>query len=187
MTMRAQAQASRPMVDEYSELLVATAAGDRTAFRALYDRAGPILLRVCTRLARDRELGHDALHEAMVRIWQKSHLFDPAKGTAIGWMVAVSRNCTFNAIDQRDRVPLDDKLLQTLEQPGMPDVDIAMDISRCLAALSEKHRESILMAYHFGLTYEELASRMSVPVNTMKTWIHRSVQQLRLCLNNETG
>jgi RNA polymerase sigma-70 factor, ECF subfamily len=175
------------MVDKYSELLVATAAGDRTAFRALHDRAGPILLRVCTRLARDRELAHEALQEAMVRIWQKSHLFDPAKGTAIGWMVTVTRNCVFNMIDHRGHVPLDDELLRTLEQPGAPDVDIAVDISRCLAALSEKYRESIIMIYHFGLSYEELASRMSVPVNTVKTWIHRSVEQLRLCLNNETG
>ena len=94
----------------------------------------------------------------MVRIWQKSHLFDPAKGTALGWMVAVTRNCMFNVIDQRDHVPLDDELVQTLEQPAVPDVGIASDISRCLAKLSEKYRECIVLVYHFGLSYEELAS-----------------------------
>jgi RNA polymerase sigma-70 factor (ECF subfamily) len=156
-------------------------------FEHCMDRAGPILLRICTRLARDRELAHEALQEAMVRIWQKSHLYDPAKGTAIGWMVAVTRNCTFNMIDQREHMPLDDELLRTFEQPGVRDIDIATDISRCLAALSENYRESIVMIYHFGLSYEELATRMSVPVNTVKTWIHRSVEQLRLCLDNETG
>jgi Sigma-70, region 4 len=106
--------------------------------------------------------------------------------TALGWMVAVTRNCMFNMIDQRDHVPLDDELVQTLEQPAVPDVGIASDISRCLAKLSEKYRECIVLVYHFGLSYEELASRMSVPVNTVKTWIHRSVEQLRLCLNDET-
>ncbi len=69
----------------------------------------------------------------------------------------------------------------------MPDVGIASDISRCLAKLSEKYRECIVLVYYFGLSYEQLATRMSVPVNTVKTWIHRSVEQLRLCLNNETG
>ena len=51
-----EAKASRPPAGEYAELLVATAAGDRVAFRALHDRVGPILLRVCMRVARDREL-----------------------------------------------------------------------------------------------------------------------------------
>src|SRR5271170_7278716 len=128
-------EASTPRVDEYAELLVAIATGDRIAFRALHDRVGPILLRVCARLTRDHELACEALQEAMVRIWQKSHLFDPAKGAALGWMVAVTRNCMFNMIDQRDHVPLDDELVQTLEQPAVPDVGIASDISRCLAKL----------------------------------------------------
>jgi RNA polymerase sigma-70 factor (ECF subfamily) len=184
--MDAEARSPPQRADEYAQLLVATATGDRTAFRALHDRVAPILFRVCVRLARDRALAEEALQEAMVRIWQKSHLFDPAKGTALGWMVAVTRNCMFNMIDQRDHVPLDDELVQTLEQPAVPDVGIASDISRCLAKLSEKYRECIVLVYHFGLSYEELASRMSVPVNTVKTWIHRSVEQLRLCLNDET-
>jgi RNA polymerase sigma-70 factor, ECF subfamily len=72
----------------------------------------------------------------MVRIWQKSHLFDPAKGTALGWMVTVTRNCVFNMIDQRSYVPLDDKLVQTLEQPVVRDAGIAMDLSRCLGELA---------------------------------------------------
>jgi len=180
--MKQKADARRSTPDEYSGLLAATAAGDRIAFRALYDRAGPILFRICTRIGRDQELAHEALQEAMVRIWQKSHLFDPTKGTALGWMVAITRNCMLNMIDQRAHVPLEDELVQNLEQAGLPDVGAATDITRCLGALSEKYRECIVLVYHFGLSYEELAERMNVPVNTVKTWIHRSVGALKLCL-----
>ncbi len=168
--------------DEYVDLLVATATGDRVAFRALHDRAGPILFRICVRLARDRELAHEALQESLFRIWQKAHLFDPSKGTALGWMVTVARNCVFNMIDQRVHLPLDEEMIKTLEQPGTPNPGATTDIARCLAALSEKYRECILLVYHFGFSYEELADRMTAPVNTVKTWIHRSVKQLKLCL-----
>jgi hypothetical protein len=58
----------------------------------------------------------------MRRTRARDALFDPAKGTALGWMVAVTRNCMFNMIDQHDHVPLDDELVQTLEQPAVPDV-----------------------------------------------------------------
>jgi len=183
--MDQKVKASRPAPDELADLLNAIATGDRAAFRALYDRTRPLLLRVCTRLARDRELAHEALQEGMVRIWQKSHLFDPSKGTALSWMITVVRNCTFNMLDQRVDLPLGDEMVQNLEQTGLPDVAAATDISRCLATLSENYRQCIIMAYHFGLSYEELAERMAVPVNTVKTWIHRSVRQLKLCLNNE--
>jgi RNA polymerase sigma factor (sigma-70 family) len=176
------AKARRTPGDEYAELLVATAAGDRGAFRALHDRVGPMLLGVCMRLTRDRDLGHDALQEAMVRIWQKSHYFDPAKGTALGSMVTVTRNCAFNMIEKRGHLPLDDELVQTLGQGPAIGAGAAIDLSRCLNALSEKHRQCILLIYHFGLSYEELADRMAAPVNTVKTWVRRGIQELRLCL-----
>ena len=85
-------------------------------------------------------------------------------------------------IDKHGHLPLDDELVQTLEQVAGTDAGAAIDLSRCLDALSEKYRQCIVLIYHFGLSYEEMATRMSVPVNTVKTWVHRSVEQLRLCL-----
>ncbi len=79
-------------------LLEAVASGDRSAFRALYDKSGPILFAICMRLMRDRELAQDALQEAMTRIWQKAHLFDASKGNAIAWMAVVTRNCALSRI-----------------------------------------------------------------------------------------
>jgi len=180
--MDQKVKASRPAPDELADLLNAIATGDRVAFRTLYDKAGPVLLRVCSRLARDRELAREALQEAMFRIWQKSHLFDPSKGTALSWMIAVVRNCTLNMIDTRIHIPLDDKTAQAFEQTALPDVAVAADITRCLAALSENQRQCIILAYHLGMSYEELSERMAVPVNTVKTRIHRAVRQLKSCL-----
>ena len=180
--MGQRTKVSSTPADELADLLKAVATGDRDAFRALYDKAGPVLMRVCSRLARDQELSREALQEAMFRIWQKSHLFDSSKGTALSWMVAVVRNCTFNTIGARAHIPLDDETAQACAPTSLSDVAAAVDITRCLAALSENRRQCIILAYHFGLSYEELSERMTVPVNTVKTWIHRAVRQLRLCL-----
>jgi hypothetical protein len=54
---------------QFCGLLEAVAAGDRVAFRTLYDKALPILFGICVRLLRDRELAQDMLQEAMLRIW----------------------------------------------------------------------------------------------------------------------
>ncbi len=42
----------------------------------------------------------------------------------------------------------------------------------------------VLLAYYSGLSRDELAQRFSHPVNTIKTWLHRSLTQLRKCLGS---
>ena len=54
----------------------------------------------------------------------------------------------------------------------------------CLGGLKEEHRRCIVMAYHYGLSYEELGGFRAVPVGTVKSWIHRAIGQLQTCLNH---
>jgi Sigma-70 region 2 len=64
------------------ELLAKVALGDRTAFRSLYGHAGPKLFAICLRMMRNRDEAEDAMQETFVRIWERSHLYDPGKGAA---------------------------------------------------------------------------------------------------------
>src|SRR5512138_2682484 len=77
--------------DDVGQVLRSVANGDRAAFRVLYEQAGPTLFAICSRILRDRAAAEDAFQEAMLRVWQKSHLYDPAKGSAMGWLVTVVR------------------------------------------------------------------------------------------------
>jgi RNA polymerase sigma-70 factor, ECF subfamily len=52
----------------------------------------------------------------------------------------------------------------------------------CLKALDEEKRAVVLLAYYRGLSREALAKRFGRPVPTIKTWLHRSLAQLRDCL-----
>ena len=52
----------------------------------------------------------------------------------------------------------------------------------CLGELDEKTAQAIRSAFLDGLTYEQLAERMSVPLGTMKSWIRRGLLKLRSCL-----
>lgn len=50
---------------------------------------------------RDQDAAQDALQDVMVRIWEKSPLFDRARGDAMGWMVALARSVIFNRLAKR--------------------------------------------------------------------------------------
>jgi RNA polymerase sigma-70 factor, ECF subfamily len=174
-----------PTNHDHDGLLEAVAKGDRAAFRRLYDASVSLLFKVALRLMRDREAARDVLQEALVRIWQKAHLFDRTKGNALGWMVVVTRNCALSrlAVAAPPMAPLDDQTvrgdvdIKTAGNPGL-----AADLRRCLRQLSDKYRTCVMLVYVYGLSYRELAERMGAPVGTVKTWVHRALGELALCL-----
>jgi RNA polymerase sigma-70 factor, ECF subfamily len=175
---------------DHAALLEAVAAGDQAAFRRLYDASASLLFGVALRLMRDKEAARDVLQEAVVRIWQKAHLFDRTKGNALGWMVVVTRNCALSrlAVAAPPLASLDDETVRasveakSIEAKSVDDPSLTVDLHRCLNQLNEKYRTCVTLVYLFGLSYQELADRMSVPLGTAKTWIHRAMGELAACL-----
>jgi RNA polymerase sigma-70 factor (ECF subfamily) len=166
-------------------LLEAVALGDRKAFRTLYDKSAPVLFAICVRLMRDRDLAQDMLQEATTRIWRKAHLFDASKGNAMTWMAVVTRNCALSrlAAAPPPSFSLDESgVLAAVEAGASDDPVIAADVRRCLKKLNEKYRKCVTLIYLHGLSYEELATQMDAPAGSVKSWVHRAVRELALCM-----
>ncbi|MBA7625110.1 hypothetical protein ES703_32532 [subsurface metagenome] len=172
---------------ELATTLEQVAEGDRVAFRNLYLAVGPKLFSICKRLLRDHDAAQDALQDVMVRIWEKSPLFDRGRGDAMPWMVALARGVVFNRLASKPVPALslsDEAVAAVVERVSVgADPSLGQDLRRCLAALREEHRRCVVMAYHYGLSYEELSALSAVPLGTVKTWIHRAIGQLQACLN----
>jgi RNA polymerase sigma-70 factor, ECF subfamily len=175
--------------DDLARGLRSVAEGDRAAFRRLYDQAGPSLFGICSRILRDRSAAEDAFQEAMLRIWQKSYLYDPTKGDAMSWMVTVVRRVALDRLPAPRTAPLslsDERVaavVEALSRQPPRDPGLAPDLRRCLGLLEQNYRTSVLLAYYYGLSYEELAEHCAVPIGTIKTWIHRAVEKLQSCLS----
>jgi RNA polymerase sigma-70 factor, ECF subfamily len=175
--------------NDLGHLLRSVADGDRAAFRLLYEQAGPVLFAICSRILRNRDAAEDAFQEAMLRIWQKSYQFDSAKGGAMNWMVTVVRRVALDRLPARRsrHVSLTEEsvaaMVESLPHQAPGDPGLAPDLRRCLGLLEQNYRQSVLLAYYYGLSYEELAAHAAVPVGTIKTWIHRAVEKLQRCLS----
>src|SRR3954466_2874856 len=92
--MSATAPASQ--ADETDALLHRCAGGDREAFRLLYDRWGSRLYGIALRITRQSSSAADALHDALLQIWQQAYRFDPERGGPEAWMVGIVR---YRALD----------------------------------------------------------------------------------------
>jgi RNA polymerase sigma-70 factor (ECF subfamily) len=170
--------------------LVRVGTGDRAALRIVYQDSSAKLFGVLIRILKDRSEAEDVLQDVYVTVWRKAALFNPERASAITWLVAIARN---RAIDRtrsgavsRRSAPIEEAAEVSDSSPGALDMVVKAEqqakLGTCLAELEEKTSLAIRSAFLDGVTYEQLAERMSVPLGTMKSWIRRGLLKLRACL-----
>jgi RNA polymerase sigma-70 factor (ECF subfamily) len=176
---------------DLERLMSAVAAGDREAFAALYRATSAKLYGVALRILRRRDLADEVIQETYVRIWKNAATFDPARASPITWMVTIARNRALDEVRRAKPLALD----QTPEAFDVADeamlaserVEAASDLARlraCLDGLEPERRDIVRLAYLDGLSREELGARFGHPPGTIKTWLHRSLKQLKACLTS---
>ncbi|HWV00425.1 MAG TPA: sigma-70 family RNA polymerase sigma factor [Devosia sp.] len=174
---------------EIADLIARCALRDRKAFRDLYGRTSAKLYGVTLRILKDRAEAEEALQEVYVKIWQRADRYVPGGFSPISWLVAVARNHALDVLRAR--------------KPRSDDIDLALDVADagpdpeqaaanrgerariddCLGRLDADKADAVRGAYLDGFSYEELATRHEVPLNTMRTWLRRSLMKLRECLS----
>lgn len=167
------------------DLLIATASADRTAFRSLYDETSALLFAICLRLLRNRSAAEDVVQELYVRIWERAWQFDPEKGSAKTWLTVMARRMAIDELRKRrpptvtpEDVEIDDPVVVERMEASAD----GQALQRCLSGLEQSARRAIVLAYRDGYSYEELAQTLSAPVGTVKSWVSRGLQRLRVCL-----
>ncbi|HKZ10928.1 MAG TPA: sigma-70 family RNA polymerase sigma factor [Rhodanobacteraceae bacterium] len=173
---------------ELTDLMRACAGGDRGAFATLYRRTSDKLFGVCLRMLRERGEAEDALQELYVKVWHRAARFDPARATAMTWLLSLARNQCIDQLRRHREAPLDDAMAGRIVDPDPGPVRSSeasqqrQRLDRCLGTLAEQQRQAVCAAFFTGATYIQLADRLGVPLATLKSWIRRSLMRLRTCL-----
>jgi len=177
---------------EIGRLLAACARQDRQAFQRLYELTSSQLLASLMRVLRNRAAAEDALQDVYVQVWNQAARFTSGRGSSWAWLMAIAR---YRAIDLRRRerhftagsaegieeIPASGEPLENLMMLGHR---ATTALHRCLAALQERQRDCILLAYEHGMTHAEVADRTGEPLGSVKSWIRRGLTSLRRCLES---
>ena len=192
MTIRGGAPGGRASAgagDDLGDLLRRVAARDAAAFSSTLQADKCETLWSCRSYLTRGDVAADVLQEAYVRIWEKAGDFDPVRGSPLAWMATIARNRALDEVRRVRPVSLEDQ--PEGFEPAAEEIDPLAARERseglaalveCLKALDEEKRAVVLLAYYRGLSREALAKRFGRPVPTIKTWLHRSLAQLRDCL-----
>jgi RNA polymerase sigma factor (sigma-70 family) len=189
---------STPDPQQLRRWLEAVARQDRDAFRRLYETAAPKLLGFAVRILSKRELAEEVLQESFVSIWNHASGYQASLASPMTWMATIVRNKAFDLLRNTDHAPeidatsfpddslqrLIDSMESAAQSPGeaLQMSESAVALARCLQRLEGSHRQAIVMAFYHDLSHSEVAEQMKLPIGTVKTWIRRGLESLRLCL-----
>jgi RNA polymerase sigma-70 factor (ECF subfamily) len=179
---------------ELIHLLGRVAQQDRQAFRDLYDRTAPKLLGLAMRVVRNSEHAQDIVQDAYVQIWRIAADYEVALSPPLTWLGLIVRSRALDFLRRRasERIDVHQELegyiTDTVAQESPGPLDLAQSseqawaLHQCLERLELKQREVVSLAYLRDLSHSELATQLSLPLGTVKTWIRRGIDQLRGCM-----
>ncbi|MBT9383391.1 sigma-70 family RNA polymerase sigma factor [Pseudooceanicola sp. CBS1P-1] len=176
---------------EIEALIARVALRDRAAFAALYDATSGKLFAVCLRVLRNRAEAEEALQEVFLRVWHKADLYAPTGHSPMTWLITVARNLAIDRLRARQSAgevrDLDEMPELSDARPG-PEAQViarseAVRITACMDELEADRARAVRGAYLQGLSYAQLAARHEVPLNTMRTWLRRSLLKLKECMS----
>lgn len=175
--------------DDIADLVQAVALRDRQAFDRLYTATSAKLFGTCLRILKDRGEAEEAVQEVFINIWLKADRFAVTGQSPMSWLIAIAR---YRAIDRlrarRETVSgLDDGTLEIRDPAPGPEAQAVASGDRrqldgCLDELEQGRADAVRAAYLDGDSYADLATRHDVPLNTMRTWLRRSLIRLKECL-----
>lgn len=175
---------------DLGDLLRRTATGDRTAFATLYRSTSAKLYGLVSRILPSGEAS-EALQEAYVKIWERAADFDANKGSPLAWMATVARNKALDVARRTRPISMEDMgegfepVADTQDPLASRDRSEGYaQLMRCLKGLAPERRDMIMLAYYRGASREAIARKYAAPVGSVKTWLRRSLADLKTCLSS---
>ena len=174
---------------ELAGLLAAVAKGDEAAFERLYVATRAKLYGVVLRILRRQDLAEEVIQETYVRIWKGAGQFNPGLASPITWMATIARNRAIDLMRKKSETLIEEEPSEMEAVADSPDPlarrEMTEELKRlleCIGRLDPERQKLVLLAYYNGWSREQLAAKFEAPANTIKTWLRRSILEIRECL-----
>jgi len=182
------------MVDSgEKELASRVLTGDLDAFGALIQEHQSSVFNVCYRILGNRQEAEDLTQEAFIRAYKKLSRYDPSRPFG-PWMRTLAANLCYNHLrkSRLQRVSLEDEKDQLKDDP-VRDPEFLLEISQehrglyqALWQLPDNQRIALELRHFQGLSYNEMAKILKLPLNTVRSHLYRGRQKLAEILEEGT-
>lgn len=172
-----------------SSVLQRIAAGDSTAVRDCIDQYGGLVWSIARRLSRSPSDAEDATQEIFLDIWRSAARFDASQGSDKLFIAMIARRRLIDRLRKTNAEPPMDTL-EALDAVSVSDIspssESAMEAeqaSRALAELRPEQRQVLELGLLHGLSQSEIATRLKMPLGTVKSFMRRGLIKVRELMN----
>jgi RNA polymerase sigma factor (sigma-70 family) len=158
--------------------------GDAEGVRAVYREYGRMVYAVAHRVLGDRQMAEEATQQAFVQAWRAAASFDP--GRDLGpWLATIARRTAIDVYrrearrmhDPLEDITASDPAIVTLP-PSAEQVYDVWEVRRAVDELPPEERDIVRLQHFDGLTHQEVADRLGIPLGTVKSRSYRAHQRL---------
>lgn len=177
-------------LDDETLMALITEEQSQKALEVLYHRHRPVLRGVIGRVVGVDADVDDVLQDVFLQVWRQSDTFSPQKGQLLGWLITIARR---RALDRVRQLSSYQRATNRYEESIKPEVQQAADstverevrhhelsevFDELIAGLPKEQGMAVRLTFYNGLSQREIASKLSLPLGTVKTRIELAVRKL---------
>lgn len=168
-----------------AEVSAGFARGEEWALAEAYRRWSPLVHTLAVRKLRAAADAEDVTQQVFISAWQGRNRFDAERGMLGAWLVGITRYATADVLRARDRQLRLVERTATLNPPRderHAETDVVTDalvVDSGMAQLGQPQRQVVELAFFEGLTHDQIARRLEMPLGTVKSHIRRALRRLR--------
>ena len=156
---------------------------DRAAFAELFAYFAPRVKSFLMKSGASPDLAEECTQEVMATLWNKAHMFDPAKASVSTWIFTIARNRKIDILRKQRRPEPEDLPWGPEAEPDQVEVmglqQETEQLGRALGTLPVEQRKLIEKAYFGDLSHSEIAAETGLPLGTIKSRIRLALERLR--------
>jgi len=170
-------------------LLRRIALRDAAAMSVFYDRHSACLYGLALKMLRDEQDAQDVLQDALITLWNKAASYDPGLSSPLSWAVMVLKHKAIDLMrsSERRQKRLERSRTELWISGDVDDLSAGEPLRReqhqavrqALDLLQPKQRRLLDLAFFSDLSHSEIATRLNLPLGTVKTVIRRSLIEMR--------
>jgi RNA polymerase sigma factor (sigma-70 family) len=190
---------ARPKSDakRLEDLVSRIAAGDKQSLSSLYELTVAQVAAIARSVLRSNEDAEEVVCDVFVHVWQQAANFDASRGNVMAWLIIMAKNRAIDLLrKRRNGVSLEDEreqgLVATLVGEGEgPDEVLSRfqtgsAVHRALATLTPLRRRLLGLAFFRGMSHQEIAEAVGMPLGTVKSHVRRAMAGMRATLSSES-
>lgn len=173
--------------NDLTALLYRVAAGDQSAFNALYEGTSKLVFGLVLRIVIDRATAEEVLLDVYTQAWRQATAYDRKRGTPLAWLMTIARSRAIDRLRSGKHEQHKDALENAGElsalTPSPEDASMMSErkqlVRQAINALTPEQKEVIELAYFSGLSHTEIASKLGHPLGTVKTRTRLAMIKMR--------